>query len=144
MLEAIILCIFIAIIWGISPIMQKRLLSRVNKETMLLVGGFTATVILILMCFKESHKIKEDLSKIDFLTFVEISIAMTLGYIGTILFLSLLNNHKSYLITAITFTSPVFTAILACLWLQEKINTINVIGILLVVFGVILVAYQQK
>lgn len=144
-MQLIPLSILVSFLWGVTPIMQKRILNRVSKETMLLVGGISSTIALIVLCIINMDNLKRDFKTIDALLIFEIVVAITVAvFFANIIFYKLLEKHDSYLVTALTYTSPVFTVVLAWLILKEQISWINGLGIGLMIIGVLLVVYKRK
>jgi drug/metabolite transporter (DMT)-like permease len=47
-----------------------------------------------------------------------------------------LKKHDSYIISALIYSSPIFTLLLACLFLNEQITYYGLLGVLFIVVGV--------
>ena len=56
----------------------------------------------------------------------------------------LLEDNDSYIITALVCISPFFTLILAYLFTKEKITIYGVLGTIFIVFGILLISYNDK
>ena len=53
-------------------------------------------------------------------------------------------KHESSLVSALIYSCPVFTLILANVYLSEKIDNYGIMGILFVVFGVGLISKNNS
>ena len=64
-------------------------------------------------------------------------------FMANVLYYTILKNHESSLISALIYSSPIFTLILAYIFLKERINTIGIFGILFIVLGIICIAMNN-
>ena len=64
------------------------------------------------------------------------------GYLGMLCFLHAVNLGKVSVVASLTAVYPVVTIILAMVFLKEKINYIQYIGIFLSILGVTLLSYK--
>jgi drug/metabolite transporter (DMT)-like permease len=56
----------------------------------------------------------------------------------------ILKNHESSIISALVYSSPVFTLIIAYIFLKERLDIYGISGIFLMILGVILVSNNNK
>ncbi len=56
----------------------------------------------------------------------------------------ILKNHESSIISALIYSSPVFTLIIAYIFLKERLDIYGISGIFFMILGVILVSNNNK
>jgi drug/metabolite transporter (DMT)-like permease len=56
----------------------------------------------------------------------------------------ILKNHESSIISALVYSSHVFTLIIAYIFLKERLDIYGISGIFLMILGVILVSNNNK
>lgn len=121
-------------IWGTTFIATKVLLRQVGPLQLTLLRFVIAFLVLVPFAVRQGFKLK-DIFNPAFMLF---------GLTGTTLYYALQNLGMSF--TSISSTSlilsivPVLTAILAVIFLKEKLSRLRVVGILLVTAGVALIA----
>jgi len=107
---------------------------------MLLSAFIYAFLIIIYAAFNKNIIYKDiyNISKKDILIILFSSgIA---AFFGNVLYFNILKNHDSSIISALIYSCPMFTLIIAYLFLKERINTIGILGILFIVLGVICIS----
>ena len=70
--------------------------------------------------------------------------AVITGLVGNLIYMLLLEGHDSYIITALVSISPFFTLILAYLFTKEKITLWGALGTVLIILGILMIAYNDK
>lgn len=135
-------CLSCAIIFGITPIMEKHVLTFIHIETYILLGALILFLLsIIYYTFLYNHNLLDELSILNknrnvLLLFV---LSITLIYfVANYLFLHTLSNNKAHLVTALIATYPIITMIIAYLFLNEEITFYHSFGVFLIVGGVIL------
>ena len=141
----ILLAIFISFLWGYTPIILKYLLTKFNKVTVIITEGILYSIFLFFIVVWKSDVYLNDLKKITcfdlglfFLT------AVIGGFLANVLYIFLLQDNDSYIITALVSISPLFTLMLAYLFTKEKITIYGVLGTIFIVFGILLIIYNEK
>jgi drug/metabolite transporter (DMT)-like permease len=141
----ILLAIFVSFLWGYTPIILKYLLSRFTKTTVIVTEGILYALFLSFFIFWKNHEFINDVKKF---TYVDIGLffltAIIGGFLANVLYIFLLEENDSYIITALVSISPLFTLILAYLFTKEKITLYGVLGTILIVIGIILISYNDK
>jgi len=141
----IFLSLLIAFAWGIIPSIQKYALHSLPVITVFAIGSvvyFIGAMIFITYYRKE---VVTSLSTIDLKVFgLLVFSGFFCALLPNLLFIKILKHNSSYILTALSYTSPVFTLLLSYLWLKEEITLHQVFGILLIIIGVILVAYNKN
>ena len=126
---------------GIVQVAHKSILTHISPITIMLVSAFIyAFLIIIYAAFNKNIIYKDiyNISKKDILIILFSSgIA---AFFGNVLYFNILKNHDSSIISALIYSCPMFTLIIAYLFLKERINTIGILGILFIVLGVICIS----
>ena len=140
----ILIAIFVAFLWGLAPILLKRLVAKFDKITILVLDGFLYFFFLLLIGYKYYDKIVKEIPKINgfdislmFLT------AVIAGLFGNLIYMLLLEGHDSYIITALVSISPFFTLVLAYYFTTEKITMWGAMGTLLILSGILMISYND-
>jgi len=144
-LEYILTSIFIGFLWGVSPIMQKHFLKKFDKFSLMLLFSFIYILILLVVSsFYQKSIIR------DFRTMNSQDIFLIVIYVFFTIFLSnylmlhVLKNHDSYIVAAIVEGStPFFTLLLVCLFFNEKIKTMGVLGVFFIILGISCIAIND-
>ena len=139
------LSLLIALGWGIIPIIQKYVLSTVSVITVFVVGSFIYFSGTLLIFAYNRHEVLTNIPKLNLklwgmLIFSGIFCAM----LTNMLFIRLLKTNSSYIVTALSYTSPVFTMLLGYMILSERITIMSFIGVILIVSGIVLLVFQNK
>jgi drug/metabolite transporter (DMT)-like permease len=143
-IRAVALSLFVAFLWATNTVIQKYALNNsLNQKTVIVVGSLTYLLCIVFFTIYNYDIIKKDIKKAN-LNFISlIIIGSILGtFVATLLFLNLLEKHKSSLVTTLTYTAPVFVLLLALLFLKEKITGIQMLGIFVTVIGIVII-YQN-
>ena len=87
--------------------------------------------------------LKNDFKKATIYEYMIIGFTFLLtAFLANILYFSVLAKNKSFVVSALIYTSPIFTLILAWWVLKEDINIYGLIGVLFIVTGIILISYN--
>ena len=97
--------------------------------------------MLCFVCWNWKPIIKSAKAKLTLKIFCIVAFSSIFtAFVANYLNVQLLRKHDSYIVTAITFSSPLFTLLLASLFLGEKVNIYGIIGVILIVVGIMMVA----
>lgn len=135
--------LLIAFLWGALGVVNKYVLNHLESSTVFVLSGTFYFLLLIGLWFYNKETIDKDLKKItQFQIFCIIASAIFLTFLPNFLYYYFLKRTKASVITAIGYSAPVFTLILAYLFLNEKIKAISVLGIILIAIGIFFVSYE--
>ena len=140
----ILVALFIALCWGILPVAHKSILTHLSPITIMLFTAAIYTFLLIIYAAMNTKLIYKDIRNItnkDIIIIVFSAVIAT--FMGNVLYFTILKNHESSIISALIYSSPIFTLIIAYIFLKERINTIGVFGILFIVLGVICISMNN-
>ena len=134
--------IVVAVFWSISPVVYKYALGTANQSSIIFISAIIYFILaLIYFVFARGNIIKDSskLLRKDILGWLILANVTT--FLGQIIYMYALDNHKSHVITALAFTSPLFTLLLAWMFLKEQVTTKSIIGVITIVIGVILLSH---
>jgi len=139
------LVLFSAFLWGISPIITKRLIMKYERYTIMILFSSTYIFCLLMAMPFFGKELFKDLRQ-----FNSSDIAMVLFqgvcvlFFGNVIYYYVLKNNNTSLVTALESCAPFFTLLFGYLILNEKINFNGGIGIALIVLGVIFISYNDN
>jgi drug/metabolite transporter (DMT)-like permease len=130
-----------ALLSALNPVISKPILkSGYHYATLLLVGSFFFGIGSIVFAFVCNQHVVRDLSRMDAQTLFLIAfVNLVCGFLGNMIFYHLLSHHHSNLVTAITATSPLFSFLIAYLYLSEPVSFLSFFGIFCIVGGTLLI-----
>jgi drug/metabolite transporter (DMT)-like permease len=138
---SLLVALCVAFLWGVSPVIHKSLLGKHSHVTIMLI---TATVNVLCVISYALFKNKELIPDMKTIPMKDVLIVagttITTVFLANILYYNVLKKHDSYIISALIYSSPIFTLLLAYLFLQEKITYYGLIGVLFIVVGVCFIA----
>ena len=146
-LNVVLLSLFISFMWGIQPIIHKYIFNTqaVSAVTMMVLGSFIYFVCSFVYFLKQRNIVVNDIKQMNIMTITLLVFsAIIAGFFANYLYFSVIQKHDSYLVSALVFSSPFFTLVFSYLLLQEHVSTLAVIGVISIVFGVILLAFNKK
>jgi drug/metabolite transporter (DMT)-like permease len=143
-LKYILIAIFISLLWGISPILLKSLVAKLDKVTILVINANLYFAFILMLGYKYYDTIAKDIIKIDIYDVVKMFLsAVIAGFFGNWIYMSILEDHDSYIITALVSISPLFTLILAYLFTKEKVTLWGAFGTILIILGILMISYNE-
>lgn len=141
-MKTAVLALFVASIWGITPIFEKLSLIKASPFTVMTIRFiFTATCVGIASLLTGRYK---ELTNIDVKTFLWIILAGFLGgMVGLFIYFVALKEDLASKIAPITATFPLFTALYAYIFIHEPITLLRLIGIVLIVLGLMFINWNS-
>lgn len=139
----IILGLFIALLWGLAPIVQKQLLNDLSPKTVMLIINFIIAFILIIFSYYNKETIKNDLKilnskHIKLFLFVAIFGSLIPGYI----YYNILSKNDSFKVVITTSLYPIFSLIFARILLNEKIAP--ELYVIALAISIVVIKYAHK
>ena len=136
--------LFIAFCWGSLGVVNKYVLNHLESSTVFVLSGIIYFFFLLGLMFYNKKSIEKDLQKITrFQSFCIIASSIFLIFLPNFLYYYFLKRTKASIITAIAYSAPVFTLILAHLLINERIRPISILGILLISLGIFFISYEE-
>jgi drug/metabolite transporter (DMT)-like permease len=141
--QYILIALFISLCWGIVPVAHKSIL-HLSPITIMLFSAFIYAFLIIIYAAFNKTIIYKDINKISKKDIILILFSSGIAaFFGNVLYFNILKKHESSIISALIFSSPIFTLIFAYLFLKERIHTIGLFGILFIVTGVICISMNN-
>jgi len=131
----LILTIISLILWGCWSIFIKLSLKYTSWQRATLISVASSFIIALIV-----NLIIKSKSSINTSALCYASIAGILGVLGTLAFNSALEIGKASLVTSVSALYPLVTLLLARILLNEKISSIQLIGIILAIIAIILMS----
>uniref|UniRef100_A0A6C0DCA0 EamA domain-containing protein n=1 Tax=viral metagenome TaxID=1070528 RepID=A0A6C0DCA0_9ZZZZ len=140
----VLMSLFTSFLWGLSPVIQKHLLQKFDKRSlMLFYASANIFFITMLICFFD-NKLYADIKTINTYDIFLISVYTFFTiFLANLIFLEVLKYNNSHEAAAIEGIYPFFTLLLAYLFLKEKITAFGILGVILVVLGVICISMND-
>ena len=126
--------ILIAILWGIRPVLQKKVLNDIGPETVMVIGGTLYFILICIYAYFNKDKVFNDLNKVtneQKRVFFMISL---IGFIASILYYNALSKESSSKVVTITSIWPIFAILFGVIVLNEKFNPKLLIAIVVLLF----------
>lgn len=132
--------IFVAVCWSVTPVIYKYALGYVSQATIVFTNAIIFFLLgLVYFLFARSDVMK-DMGKV--LVKRDVWGWLLLGaiimFFGHVVYMWAIKNGKSYAVTALAHTSPLFALLLAWLILKEAVTVKAVTGVIAIVIGVFL------
>jgi len=141
----IFIAIFISFLWGIQPIVHKHLLNKYNFITIMLISTIVNCSLILAVSITRNKEILADMNKLTFRDlFILVLVSSFTIFLANMMYYYILKNHESSIISALVYSSPVFTLIIAYIFLKERLDIYGISGIFLMILGVILVSNNNK
>ena len=140
----IILSIFTSFLWGASPVIQKQLLKKFDKKTlMLFYSSANILFVTLMMSFYNNHLYSDIKSLNIYDIFLVFAYTFFTIFMANLIFLEVLKYNNAHEVAAIEGIYPFFTLLLAYLFLKEKITVFGILGVILVVLGVVCISFND-
>lgn len=137
----------VSLLWGVAPILHKQLYALgLRPKSLMAFGGFAYLTILSVWAFCNWKDIRPDVKRLAdwrVLALVGASAGLT-ALLSSLIYYHLINEHAAHLVTAITYSAPVFTLFLSWWLLKERVSPLGIAGVVLIVAGVILIAWAPS
>jgi transporter family protein len=132
---------FLALLaWGLWGFMPKLAVNFLEPKTafMFEVLGGVVTGLFVFLIFQPQ------LAGAEIRGVIPALLTGVLGYVGLLCFMYAVREGKLCVIASLTALYPVITVALAMIFLREKINIVQLAGIILALVSVILISYEQN
>ncbi|MCH8029953.1 MAG: EamA family transporter [Candidatus Dadabacteria bacterium] len=140
-MNIVALCLLVAFLWGIAPILEKMSLSDASSFTVLTIRSIATTVVLIVLTVITGKQ--QEVMAVDGKTFLLILAGGFFGILGLFIYFVALKQDLATRVVPLVNIFPLFTALNAVIILNERLTTQRTAGIVLVVAGVVLINWGQ-
>ena len=137
--------LFVALLWGVQPVIHKHLLARVDPRVVMAVGAAFYLACVAGFAAWNWGAVRAGAARLSGRDVAWIGAASVLtAFVANVVYLYVLRGHDSYVVSALIYASPVFTLALAALALRERVTPAGAAGVLLIVAGVLLLALNER
>jgi chloramphenicol-sensitive protein RarD len=137
----ILLALISGLMWGIAPVIHKVLLVKYQPITIMLFNSFTYAISMTMIVFFNYNVFMKDMQHIKYEDiFIMILSSIGILIIGNLIYYYVLREHESSLVSALIYSSPVFTLILAYIFLKERLSMYGYLGIFSILLGIIFIS----
>ena len=137
--------LLVAFFWACITIIDKYVLHILQTHTIVFIGTLATFVFAGLYCLYHKNSIIDDFENVNYTLIFWISVTTFLSVVtANVLYLELLKNHNTAIVSAITYSSPVLVLLMSMILFKEKLNLYSGIGILLVITGTIFVGISNE
>jgi uncharacterized membrane protein len=131
--------ILIALLWGVRPVLQKKILNDISPQTVMVIGGILYFIFIMIYALTNKDNVAKEISN---LTDEQKKILLTIssvGFIASLLYYYALSKESSAKVVTITSIWPIFAILFGTIILNEKFNPKLLIAVivLLVLFNYI-------
>lgn len=126
--------ILIALLWGIRPVLQKKILTDISPETVMIVGGTLYFIFICVYAYFNKDKVFNELTKIDNQQQKILLLISIAGFFASVLYYNALSNESSAKVVTITSIWPIFAILFGTIILNEKFNPKLLIAIIAILF----------
>lgn len=141
----IFLALVVSFLWGVSPVIQKHLLNKFDKYTLMLLFSSANLVCVTSLLTFHNKALYADIKTIqtnDALLIFAYSFFTI--FLANLIILEVLKHNNTYVVAAIEGTYPLFTLLLVYLFFKEKITVVGVGGVILIVLGIICLSLNES
>jgi uncharacterized membrane protein len=143
-INVIVFALLTAFLWGLSPVIYKHVLNDIHPNSLIVISSLFYFVSCLIFVWWNRSTLMANQNKIKRRHVLLIGIATVFtAFIPTILYFHALQKHDSHMISALIYSCPVFTLILAVIFLKEQVTMIGLTGIVLIASGVVCLAFNK-
>ena len=146
-MEPIVGAAFVAILWGISPIVHKSAIQHVSGSFILLISAITYFLAVVAyIYFWKWKEVGKDFNMGGNIYIPLLVITALLGlFLTNVIYLYAVKHAPNInIVVIITSLYPVITLIIASLWLKESLSILGLLGLFLIVCGISVLLYSSK
>jgi len=129
--------------WGLQHILYKHLTQKKNIITLMFLYAFLNLLFVSVLVFINFQETYNDIITLDFF---EVSVILFIVIftivISNYIFQNILKNNDTYIITALVYSSPIFTLLISYFFLSENIDFLGILGVILITSGIISIAIK--
>ena len=137
--------IYIAAAWGAYTVFYNKYMHNVDSKTLIFLSMVFYTLFTFIYILYHNNVVRNDLRKISANQIMLLAgAAFVLTFLPNIVFYHLVNKCNSIVLSGIIYSAPVFTVLLSMLLLRSEVTMPLISGVMLVVFGLIIIVMNSK
>ena len=134
----------IVILFGSQSVVQKWLIKELPYTMVIFLSSLLYCLAVFTYGFIHKDVIVNNISKLRKEHVLGlIFTGIIAGFVANLLFYKLLSTTNTAVLTTFTKLSPIVTALIAFYWLKEPLTPQMLIGIVVVMFGLVLITTGQ-
>jgi drug/metabolite transporter (DMT)-like permease len=140
----ILIALFISACWGVQPIIHKYVLKTIDPVVVMTISSGAYFICMLGFVAYNWKRIKTHVHTVTpRLLAVIVATSVFTAFLANLLYFYILKDHASYVTSALIYSSPFFTLVIAYLFLQNKVTLFGAAGALLIVAGVVFIAIND-
>lgn len=144
-MSVVVPAMFISFCWGVQPIIHKYLLHNISSETMMIVSSIAYFVCVLIYFLIYKTKVIKEVKRLSWKQVFWICItSIVAAFLTNIIYFKILKKHASYIVSALIYSSPVFTFLVAYMLLHEKITPYGFIGVVLMILATMFIVLHER
>lgn len=144
-MNAILVALLVALIWGISPIVYKHVLTNISATSLMIINGAVYAIGILILAVTHQQTLRKDLKALQPKHIAMISLTSIISaIIANYLYFHALQREKSYIVSALIATYPLITVVLAAYFLHEPVTMKGFVGVVMIIMGIYLLSIETK
>jgi drug/metabolite transporter (DMT)-like permease len=145
-MQGFVYAIVVASLWGLAALVECSIIKQVSPLFLYVIGGLCFGIsALVMLAFKRATLIPMFLKASPRVLFLSVLSSVAAIVVANYLFLLALDRTtRPTIVTALAYCAPVFTLIGAIVLLQYKVSPLELAGIAMTLFGVLIIAISIK
>lgn len=140
-MEHLFIILFLILMWGVSPVIYKNFLGKLDYKTIMVVLGLVSFIAAVALFSMHSETVIHDLSKISIQKLFLLCLMILVSFfLGNVLFMYVLKSNPSFAVSAIYASIPVVTLLVSATFMSEPIGWPGILGVVLTSAGVATIA----
>jgi drug/metabolite transporter (DMT)-like permease len=137
--------IIVSFFWGLLPVIHKHLLKNISGLSIMFFSSLFYFIAICLFTLYNQKIIMKDFKKMTIYNYIWIFIAAIFClFVANLLYYYILKKNNSSAISALIYSCPIFTLLIAYFFLKEEIDTYGLLGIFFVILGIIFISLNDN
>ena len=137
--------LIVSFFWGLLPVIHKHLLKNITGITIMFFSALFYFISICLFTLYNKKIIIKDFKKITINMYIWLFIASVLClFIANLIYYYILKKNNSSTISALIYSCPIFTLLIAYFFLKEEIDMCGLLGIFFVILGIIFISLNDN
>lgn len=140
----VLMALGVSFLWGLNPVLLKSFLEGgIDVKLLFVLSGFFYSSCMVVFVAWNWTTLRTSLKSVSWSTIGVVAITSALtSFVAMLIFVTLLRDNEAGITTALAYTAPLVTVLLAWGLLGERLTALKLAGVITVVLGVFMVAYK--
>ena len=140
----IVVALVISACWGLQPVIHKYVLKTLDPVVVMTISSAAYFVCMLGFVAYNWKRINVGIKNVTpRLLAIIVATSVLTAFLANLLYFYILKDHASYVTSALIYSSPFFTLLIAYFFLNEHITLYGLIGAILIVTGVVFIAVND-